>query len=366
MKRILILTAGFGEGHNSAARGLRAGLLQAAGDGGVQVEVHDLFSETYGAPNDWACRLYLHVIDQWPRLWGRIYRGLDRQQKFSGKFGIFFALKRNFHALLERLNPDVIVSVYPAYPHMLDEMLGPADERSPRRVVVVTDSITVNAIWYRCSADFFLLPNEESAASIRAEGVPPEKTRTFGFPVSPEFGAGSPEQIEPSAGGRPRVLYLVNARKEDAPQLVQALAGIRDIELTVAVGRNRRLLRQIAEIRKTSPPFDLVGWSDEMPRLLRTAHLLISKAGGATVQEAIAARRPMIVNHVVPGQEEGNARLIAQTHSGLIAPDAPAVVDAVKRAFAGDAALWREWHRNITALSRPAAAVDTARFLLSL
>ena len=41
-----------------------------------------------------------------------------------------------------------------------------------------------------------------------------------------------------------------------------------------------------------------------------THHLVISKAGGATVQEAIAARCPMIVNQVIPGQEEGNARLI--------------------------------------------------------
>jgi UDP-N-acetylglucosamine:LPS N-acetylglucosamine transferase len=43
--------------------------------------------------------------------------------------------------------------------------------------------------------------------------------------------------------------------------------------------------------------------------MMHENHLLIGKAGGATVQETIAAKCPMIINHVVAGQEEGNARL---------------------------------------------------------
>jgi hypothetical protein len=58
LKKILILTAAFGEGHNSAARGIRQGLAQVGGND-VRVELHDLFSETYGAPNDWAREMYL-------------------------------------------------------------------------------------------------------------------------------------------------------------------------------------------------------------------------------------------------------------------------------------------------------------------
>ena len=52
-KRILILTAGFGEGHNAAARGLRDG-LSAVSRGLARVELHDLFEETYGPINKWA------------------------------------------------------------------------------------------------------------------------------------------------------------------------------------------------------------------------------------------------------------------------------------------------------------------------
>ncbi|PYI73729.1 MAG: galactosyldiacylglycerol synthase, partial [Verrucomicrobia bacterium] len=93
---------------------------------------------------------------------------------------------------------------------------------------------------------------------------------------------------------------------------------------------------------------------------------LIGKAGGATVQETIAAGCPMIINQVVSGQEEGNARLIVETNSGVIALSPAAVAAHVQRAFADDAKQWREWAANISKLSRPRAALDIAEFLLSI
>jgi len=56
-KQILILTAGFGEGHNSAARGIRDGLA-AVSSGTATVALHDIFAETYGGVNDWTRRGY--------------------------------------------------------------------------------------------------------------------------------------------------------------------------------------------------------------------------------------------------------------------------------------------------------------------
>lgn len=366
MKKILILTAGFGEGHNSAARGIRDGLRKVSPDG-VQVELHDLFAETYGLGNDWARVLYMGMINRTPRVWRVIYRWLDRQEKFAGDFRIFFALKNFLRQVLARLQPDAIVSVYPAYPHMLDELLGWAGAPQHKRVVVITDSISVNAIWYRCSADYFLLPNEQSAAVLLQAGIPPEKIRTFGFPVSPVFAQPGEVRLPPSDATGRRVLYIINAANAAAPQLVRRLAGLSQIQLTVTVGRNAGLKVSVEKIRRTvTQEFEAVDWSDELPRLLRANHLVISKAGGATVQEAMSAACPMIVNHIIPGQEEGNARFIVETNSGTIALTHDAVIAAVQNAFANDAAQWREWSANISQLGRPTASLDIAKFLLSL
>src|SRR6185312_4288161 len=150
------------------------------------VEMHDLFIETYGLLNEAVRKGYLALINRWPRSWGYVYRWLDKKKDFARDFRKFGRLKAQLANVLERFQPDVVVSVFPAYPYLLAEVGGP--NAGWKNVVVVTDSITVNAIWYGCAADYFLVPNEESAAVIRDHGGVPETiTRVFGFPVSPKF-----------------------------------------------------------------------------------------------------------------------------------------------------------------------------------
>lgn len=358
MKKILILTAGYGEGHNAAARGIRDGLARIAPN--ADVELHDLFAETYGAVHEWVRKGYLTLINRWPRAWGTVYRWLDRKKEFDRDFRWIAPVKNKLAHLLARFQPDVVVSVFPPYPYMLAQILGP--KRNCRSVVVVTDSITVNAIWYRCSADYFLVPNEQSASVVRNGGIAPDIIKTFGFPVSPKFADLTRDRQSPLEARR--VLYMINAGTQQAPELVNQLLNL-DIDLTVTVGRDEKL-QQVIQASAGHRKIDIVGWTDDLPRMLAASHLLIGKAGGATVQETIAARCPMIVNHIVSGQEEGNARLIVETNSGAIALSPKEVVAEVQQAFANDATQWREWEKNISQLSRPRASLDVAEFLLSI
>src|SRR5437763_2355637 len=360
-ERVLILTAGFGEGHNSAARGVRDGLARIAADQ-TTVELRDLFAEAYGRINELVRRGYLGLVNSAPRAWGVVYRWLDRKTDYNTEFRRLNRLKSQFAPLLARFQPDIVVCSFPAYANVLQELLGP--KRSCKCVVVVTDSITINATWYRSPADYFLVANEQSASVLRAVGVVPEKTKVFGFPVSPKFADFSNDRKLPSNNSKPRVLYMIHAATRGAPELVRLLAKL-GVDLTVTIGRSDKL-RPAIEAAVDGRAANIVGWTDELPRMLHESHLLVGKAGGATVQETIAAGCPMIINHVVAGQEEGNARLIVETNSGAIALSPREVVAQIQRAFANDAKQWREWAANISELSRPRAALDIASFLMSL
>jgi len=360
VKRVLILTAGYGEGHNSAARGIRDGLARVAPD--AAVEMHDLFIETYGLLNEAVRKGYIGLINRWPKSWGYVYRWLDKKKDFSRDFHKFGRLKQQLQRLVERFQPDVVLSVFPAYPYLLAEVL--ADNRSFKSVVVITDSITINAIWYGCKADCFLVPNDESAAVIRAGGVPESRIRVFGFPVSPRFADLAAEAAPPSADGKKKLLYVINPASTRSLALVRKLLEL-DVDLTVTVGRNERLHEAVRSMA-AGRPLEIFGWTDELPRLFQSSHVLIGKAGGATVQEAIAAACPMIINHIVSGQEEGNARLLVQRNAGALALNSDAVIAEIHRAFAHDARQWRLWKENISAMSQPRAALDIADFLLTL
>ena len=364
-KRILILTASFGEGHNSAARGIRDGLARVAPEG-TEVELRDLFAEAYGPVNEFVRKSYLALVNRAPRAWGAVYRWLERQKDFDAEFARFSRLEDHFAALLERFQPDVMTCTFPAYPNVLRRIQARNAKCSwPCKIaVVITDSITINAAWYRCAADYFLVANEQSASVLRAAGVAAEKIKVFGFPVSPKFADSARSNcVLPPISAERRVLYMIHHATRGAPELAQRLADL-GVDLTVTIGRADSLMPEIEAA--VGDKARVIGWTDDLPRMLHESHLLIGKAGGATVQETIAAGCPMIINYVVAGQEEGNARLIMETNSGVIAKSPREVTAQVQRAFADDAKQWHEWSANISKLSRPRAAFDIADFLLSL
>ena len=109
----------------------------------------------------------------------------------------------------------------------------------------------------------------------------------------------------------------------------------------------------------------MLGWTNRIPELLMTHHVVISKAGGATTQESINALCPLLVSQIVPGQEEGNYELIRRHDAGALAETPAEIVSTLQRLFAHDARLWQHWRTNLGRLARPTAARAIARTVLA-
>lgn len=84
------------------------------------------------------------------------------------------------------------------------------------------------------------------------------------------------------------------------------------VYVTCILGRKfRRIYPHIRDLRaKYGKRLTVRGWTRRVPSYLTVNHVVVGKAGGATVHEVLAAARPMLVNFLLPGQEEGNARLL--------------------------------------------------------
>jgi processive 1,2-diacylglycerol beta-glucosyltransferase len=363
MKKVLILTASFGEGHNTAARSIRDALELL--DDEVVVEVLDLVASTYGKVHDFVRKLHLQVVQRTPRLWAELYKWVDAGASFDGPMGMK-RLRNALADIVEQYQPDCIVSTYPLYGHVVRELYQDYAERPFRLITVVTDSISVNSLWYRAPSDSFCVANDLTAEVLAKGGVSREIIHPLGFPVSPEYANEPAEKLDPPGEGRElRILYVINCGKRKAGVLLDRLMEIPEARLTITVGKDPELKAELMErSEQYGDRVNILGWTNQMPELMRSHHLVISKAGGATVQETIAAECPMIVNQVIPGQEEGNATLIEALDVGAVADGSKEVVDAIQRAIAGDARLWRGWKRNLKNAARPDAALRIARLIL--
>jgi processive 1,2-diacylglycerol beta-glucosyltransferase len=364
MKKVLILTASFGEGHNTAARSIRDALELTSEE--VAVEVLDLFASTYGVINTILRKTHLQVVQRTPKLWAEIYKWLDNSPSLGRNLGSMTRLQNALVDIIQEYQPDCVVSTYPVYAHVIRAAYQDHAERPFRLLTVITDSISVNSAWYRAGSDYFCVANEPTAEVLRKAGVEKSSVKVLGFPVSPAFAQAGPELEEPQGIKDARLLYIINSGKRKAEKLIDSLLELPFRKLTITVGKDPGLKAKVIEqTKEDSDRVEVLGWTNQMPILMRSHNLVISKAGGATVQETIAARCPLIVNQIIPGQEAGNAELLERMKIGAVADDSKSVKALVEKAFEHNAKVWSEWRRNLEPLSIPDAAVRIANLVLN-
>ena len=365
MKKILILTAGFGDGHNAAARSLRDAIEMLDED--ARAEVLDLFADSYGVFNTLARKTYLGVVQYAPRLWGGIYSLLDKSPLVEKQLGNFTRLQSTLEKILAETQPDCVVSTYPVYGHVIQKIYRHHHERPFRLITVVTDSITDQFRVVPRAERLFLRGQRRLRRGVAQRRRAGETNQGARLSRQPRVRRSPWRNCRRPSGDEPRrVLYIINTGKKKAGKAIDRLLELDNVHLTITAGRDPKLRAELIErTREHADRVRVLGWTNQMPELMMSHHLVISKAGGATVQEAIAARCPMIVNQVIPGQEEGNAELIWRCNLGAIVEKNREVAELVEKAFAKRAALWSEWRENLQKISRPDAALRIAELILA-
>ena len=362
--RILILTAAYGEGHNAAANALATAFNDEQPG---TATVIDVFALSLPRLNKVVRRAYLAAINGTPRIWKQIYRLMDMPGFTTRGMPILRAQSRLLAEIIAAENPTAICSTFPAYAPLLNQLAAQGRLKAPH-YNIVTDSISINSIWWRPGCDGWFVPNVDTAEVMTAVGVDPSRLWVSGFPVTPYFrlNEGTVTRPELSGGGVPRVLYIVNSGTRNAEETARLLLAEEGWEVTCTVGRDEKLRKTLLEVASgRQRRADILGWTDRIPNLLMSHHVVVSKAGGATTQEAIAARCPMVVNQVVPGQEEGNCELLLRHNTGVLATTPAAVMDALWGAFAEGGSTWNRWRAALEPMARPDAARAVVARVLS-
>ncbi len=364
MRKVLILTAGYGEGHNSAARALRSAFNEQPG---IEAELVDLFALRAPRLNQATRHGYLRLINTAPKLWSSLYNWLDRSPRAPWLFRPLASHRRLLGRILAEQQPVALVSTYPVYAWLLDRLRREGRVSCPH-YTVITDALTINSLWYRAESDGWFVTDHDSAAFLRARGVPADKVHVSGFPVALAFADRPPHLVppEPVSPAQPRrVLFMINTGRSRALATARALLQHPGWHLTITTGRDEHLRRELLALAAGAPAkADILGWTDRIPELLMTHHVVISKTGGATTQESINALCPLLVSQIVPGQEEGNYELLRRHAAGALTETPEAIVAALDSLFANDAALWRTRRANLRNLARPSAARTIAAQVL--
>jgi processive 1,2-diacylglycerol beta-glucosyltransferase len=240
--------------------------------------------------------------------------------------------------------------------------------RLPTHVTVVTDFVA-HSQWMAAGIDRYCVADDEVGREFVARGIPRERIEVTGVPVRPEFGVAV-DGVEARralgfADNAPVVLAMSGSwgGLGRLPRIARVLvAAARPIQGLLVAGHDARLHATLAALTAGSR-LRAVGYVRDVRRLMAAADLLITKAGGMTIAEALAAETPLLLYGSLPGQERRNERFASRAGIALVARDRRHLATLVDRAL-GDAGLLEALRERMRAHRRPDAARVIADLIL--
>ena len=332
----MLLSASIGAGHDGAA-GELADRLRAEG---FQVTRYDLVELMPARLGRLIRAGYARQLSTAPRSWGWLAGALHRHPALAA-----LAVRLTYLAASRRVrtalggSPDVVVSTYPLASQVLGRLRRSGRLDAP--VATFLTDLSVHRLWVADGVDTHLALHEVAADQARRLGG--RNVQVTGPAVRAAFRPADSPGEQRSARARlglpARVpLALVVAGSWGVGEVEQAVADIARTGLAtpvVACGRNE-LLRQ--RLTRAGTGIAL-GWTQEMPSLIRACDLVVQNAGGLSSLEALACGVPVLTYRCLPGHGSANAQALAEAGWAPWIRTPAALPTALKLALAGEYAV---------------------------
>lgn len=319
---IFFATITAGGGHMATARALSEALA-ADFPGAFETTISDYMSDLGLAEQDrrhkesWAwmlahpqsARVGQRVLDTFPTLTNRVHRRvLDT-----------FAKRAAAH--LSALNPALVVANH----GWTCVALTRAQRRYGLRVPVLTlttEVLDASALWAEPAAERFVVPSGAALRDLERLGVPGHKIDLVGYPVREACLAAPPQAAARAALGlEPRLTCLVSLGGEGVglatEETVRTLLEhpLRP-QVVVATGRNRALRERLGRFEGVRA----LGFTDQMAEYLAACDVVVGKAGPASVTEALAVGRGVLVTSYAGLNEAKLVRFLERKGLGAYVP----------------------------------------------
>ena len=370
MPRILFLSAAVGVGHTTAAHAVRDELL--ARDPSIETLTVDSYRYAASVFAKVVADGYIGMVKTVPQVYGYLYGRVERAKNVpSARRFVNRYTAANLRALVERTRPDLVVCTH-AFP--CGVMAEYKRQFAPHLPVVgiVTDFV-VHPFWIYPNVDAYAVATPQMRDSLVARGVARDRVVLSGIPVDARFGCARLEKDALRRElGLPRDRHLVlimggGVGIGPLDKMMRALGNV-DVPLAAAVivGRNGRLERRVlAAAERTAYPLRVFGFVENVFDYMHASDVLVSKPGGLTSSEALAARLPMVLVRPLPGPEQRNTDYLIERDAAIEVRGEQQLAAVVAEILTSPQRR-SELHRRMESLRRPEAAALVADRIANL
>jgi processive 1,2-diacylglycerol beta-glucosyltransferase len=327
-KRILVFSASFGGGHRSAAEAL-VRYYKAHYGKEVDVRMVDFFDEFMPSVNVLAKFAYQQSVAFFPALYGTFFEASNTLPTNPVVHELKILGFQRATAYIDEFAPDAVISTFPVAGGVVSDIKL---ERPMVAATVITD-YGVHRTWLHPATDLYFCASREVREDLVVRNIPWDRVVVSGIPVHEKFSEDLERaQCRKDLGLSDRFTVLLTSAAgltSDVRDIAAELAA-GGIQVVAATGGNARLKRRLDSLASKTDLVRVFGHTPEMHRLMRAANVLVGKAGGLTVSEALAVGLPLIIYNPVPGQEIYNVDFLVNAGAGLLSRDEEDVVEKVR------------------------------------
>jgi len=315
---------------------------------------------------------YLGMVKTIPQMYRFLYNRAERATEVGPfRTWIHQFTAGNLRGLMHDLKPDVVICTH-AFPCGVMAEYKKQFADAPQVVGVVTD-FAVHSFWMHENIERYAVATEEMRAAMVARGIRPERIVVSGIPVSAAFGelpADVPALRAKLDLPRDRSIVLMMGGGLGIGPLSTMMRELDAIDAPICavaiVGRSSRSAERVLETaHDVGYPMRVMGFVGNVDEYMHAADVLITKPGGLTSAEALAAEVTMVLFKRLPGQEERNTRYLVDRHAAVRVKRSQDLPRVIARLLSSDAAR-SKMRSAMRALAKPNAAREVAGVIRGL
>ena len=311
--KVLLLSSGTGEGHNSAAKAVMDALVEK----GVECVFLDPISFQSENAKKKVSSIYNKIISKVPFVFGIIYFAgvlydktplpspvLKANSKYAGKLAEY----------IKNENFDAVVC-----PHLF-AMQAMAVVRVDKGFYVPTYSIMTDHTTHPFHKDakpldVHFASNEKTAKYIVKRGFDEQKVIITGIPANPKFA------LSVSKNEAKNIVGISESKKVISVMTGGAGCGkilklckkfnkclSEDFCVCIFPGKNEKLRQRLLSEYSDNPKFKILPFTNDVHLYLKASEVALSKPGGLSSTEIAAANVPLVHLKAIPGCESYNVR----------------------------------------------------------
>ncbi len=367
---VLIFSASYGAGHYQVSNALATAIKQQRPDWNVEIcdflnYINPFFKQTllFG---------YHQVIKHFSTGYKWFYEATrhlppdSRWQRMLNWMGGQKLLK----AIYDH-SPSVIVCTFP-YPAGVFSYLKSRGYINTPLATVITD-VAFHSQWIHPYVDAYILAADVVAKYLKRKGIPSSRLYVTGLPLRQEFMGQCHDPSIWERYGLKRDLFTLLMMGggcgllSDTEYICESLAKLDLPMQAIAVtGTNYALAKRLKDISQHSKiPLCVLGYVDNIAELMEISDLLLTKAGGVTVFEALAKKLPMLIYKPLPGHERSNARFLLRYKVAIQADNEEEVIKTIVDCV-NDPSMLKSMAQAMEPISKPFAAREAANIIVQM